>query len=238
MAASPPSFNPPVQQSGSKVWLWILIAVVAFCLLAATGLFFLGKSALNQGMGLVSCGANADLARKAVLAYAQDHDGQLPNAETWQDDVRPNYEKLYEKMMSDKDMKDMPEWMNFKIAEPGFPLTCSVGPETTTGFAYNALLAKQNLKDIKDPGSTIVIWETRTPGYNANGDPSTRGKPGEKFKLFGQERDYIDMFIEGEADFMQSGNSDFDFEIKPEDGTVNETPAPENPEPRPKEEVK
>lgn len=238
MAEAPPSYYPDSKKSGSKLWLWVLIAVLAFCGLGAIGVYFLVKSVAGQGIALISCAANADLARNAILAYAKDHDGVLPPAESWQDDIRPNYEKLYEKLASEMKIKDMPDWLKFDISKPGQVISCSVGPETTTGFAYNSLLAQKKLDEITDHDKTILVWETMNPEYNANGDPATRGKPGEKFKIFGQEREYIDMMIEGESDFLQSGNSEFDFDTNPEDGTVKEEAPAENPDPKPKEEVK
>lgn len=77
------------------------------------------RSVMDAGMGLVSCSINGDLARDAVLAYALDHEGKLPDAKSWQDDIKPYYERLYQKMMGDKDIKEMPEFLNFKIAAPG-----------------------------------------------------------------------------------------------------------------------
>ena len=238
MAATPPPYYPPQQQSGNKVWLWVLLAVVAFCIVAMVGLFFAGKSMMNQSLSLVSCSVNAELARDAVVAYALDHDGKLPDAAHWQDDVKPYYERLYKKLASEMELQKMPDWINFKIAKPGEVLECAVGPDTKTGFAFNSLLAGKNSKDIENLGVTLVIWETTTPAYNASGDPSLRGPAGSKYKIFGQERPYMDVPYEGSAEFLDSGNSKFDIQIDPKDGLEKEPVLGTNPDPRPKEAVK
>lgn len=225
---APPAFNPPRQQSSNKVWLWVLVAVVAFCLVCGIGLFFMVRSGISMGMSMIGCTVNADLARDAVVAYAMEHDGQFPNAATWQDDVRPYYERLYQKFVVDSEFKDMPDWFQPKIAAPGTMLTCDIGG-SVTGFAFNALLAGKKLDDFPDKASTVVIWETQTPALNANGDPATRVNL-QQPKIMGDSRDWIDFFIEGQNEPLQSENEDFDFESTPEDAlTPGSTTGTSNP---------
>ncbi len=217
MGATPPAFNPPNQQSGSKLWLWLLLIVIAFCILVMVALFFSCKAMMNTGMSMVSCAMNGDLARNAVLAYAQEHDGVLPNAETWQDDVRANYERLYQKAMGEMSSEDMPSWLKLDVAKPGEVLGCSMGG-TKTGFAFNSEVSGKKLSDFTDPKTTVLIFETLSPAYNAYGLVKDRPTDDPALKFFGEKREWMDFHIEGESDMFESGNSDFDFDIKPEDG--------------------
>ncbi len=214
MGASPPQFNPPRQQSSNKIWLWLLLAVGVFCVICGIGGFFMFRTVMDAGMGLVSCSMNGDLARDAVLAYALDHDGKFPPAATWQDDVRPYYERLYNKLISEKGYKEISGMMSIKVSPPGTPLDCDFGGSHKTGFAYNSLLAGKLKSEF--PDSTVVIFETDSPVYNQANDPATR--PKETPKMWGDERPWLDFWISGQSELGSSANTEMDFETKPEDG--------------------
>ena len=218
MAATPPAFNPSRQQSGNKVWVWLLVAVGGLCLLCIGGLFFGVKSLFNVGFKMASCMMDGELAKNAVLAYAKEHDGKLPSAETWQDDIRPNYERLYNKAIGEMDPNKMPSWVDIKIAKPGEVLECEMGSNGKTGFAFNDALGGKNISDFKDPFSTILIWETTSPAYNAHGNPDSRSATDPALKMFGHKRKWMDFPLEGEADPFKSGNTKMDIKITPEDG--------------------
>jgi hypothetical protein len=173
---------------------------------------------MGTGLGLVSCMMNGDLARKAVLAYAQDHEGKLPNAATWQDDIRPYYERLYTKLMEDENLKEMPDWMNIKVASPGTVLECELSGGKKTGFAFNTAIAGKLLSEFTTPTTTILIFETTSPAYNASGDPTARNANDPILKFYGDKREWLDFMIEGESEMFESADSDFDFDIRPEDG--------------------
>ena len=217
MGATPPPYYPPRQQSSNKIWIWLLVGVAGLCVICGVGLFFLFKSGLNMGLGMVSCQANGDMARDAVIAYAMDHNGQFPSATNWQDEIKPYYERLYKKFAEDADMKDMPEMFKFDIAKPGEALSCDMGGGQVTGFAYNALLAGKLMTDFPDKAATVVIFEVLEPLYNANGNPSDRDSSATRPKIMGETRDWQDFFIEGQKEPMQSSNDGFDFETRPED---------------------
>ncbi len=231
MGATPPQFNPPRQQSSNKIWLWLLLALGVFCIVCAIGGFFMFRTVMDAGMGLVSCSMNGDLARDSVLAYALDHDGKLPNAATWQDDVRPYYERLYNKLMSDSDLKDVPDFFNLKVAAPGAVLECDLGGGKKSGFAYNSQIAGKNTSEFTSPTTTIVIWENDAPLYNANGDPATRSAIPPA--IMGDKRDWIDCMIEGQKDPMESNDSGLNYESRPEDGLPPKNPGTTSGTPNP-----
>jgi hypothetical protein len=214
MGSVPPEFNPPRQQSGNKIWLWLLLAVGMLCVLCAIGGYFMFRSVMGLGGGMMGCAMNGDLARNAVLAYALDHNGQFPAAETWQDDVRPYYERLYNKLIEEPGYKEVSGMMDIDLAEPGTPLDCNFGGKQKSGFSYNSLLAGKLKADF--PDNTIVIFETTSPAYNQSGDPEKRS--GETPKMFGDKRPWMDFMVSGQSDFGDSNNAEMDFDTRPEDG--------------------
>jgi uncharacterized protein YneF (UPF0154 family) len=222
---APPAFNPPQRQSSSKLWLWLLLIVVAFCVVCVVGVFFAGKAMVNMGVGMASCAMNGDMARNAVVAYAMET-GKMPSAEAWQDDILPYYQRIYDKHAG-KDVEDAPEWLNFNVAKPGEILGCEMSSGFKTGFAFNSKIAGMAYAELQKDPTTVVIWETLTPAYNASGDPATRPKDHESLKLFGEKRNWLDFPLVGEAELLESGDSDFDINIRPEDGLPGKGPAPD-----------
>ncbi|MCH8979103.1 MAG: hypothetical protein IH945_07660 [Armatimonadetes bacterium] len=219
MAATPPAFNPAQRQrSGKNVWIWLILAVVFFCILLIVGIGLMVKSVATAGFGLMSCMINGELATNAVLAYALDHDGQFPNAETWQDDVRPYYERLYEKRGEMFNSEDMPDFFNFDVAEPGALLTCNPSGPNETGFAFNSELSGLNYDDVEDPAATILVWETKTPRFNAFGEPTGRSDDDEALKFFGEARPWMDFLVTGDISSPDGADMDLNMDIRPEDG--------------------
>ena len=219
MAATPPAFNPAQRQrSGNKVWIWLILAVVFFCILLIVGIALMVRSAANIGLGMMSCAINGELATNAVLAYALDHEGQFPNAENWQDDVMPYYERLYDKSGEVFSSEEMPSFFSFEVAEPGAILTCNASGDNQTGFAFNSELSGLNYEDVEDPRATILVWETKTPAYNASGAPTGRSDDDPALKLFGETRSWMDFLVSGDIRTSEGVDMDFDLNIDPEDG--------------------
>jgi hypothetical protein len=229
MGSVPPEFNPPRQQSGNKVWLWLLLAVGLLCVLCAVGGYFAFRSGIGMMSEMGSCGFTGELAQKALLAYASEHDGKFPTADKWQDEIRPYYQTLYDKFH--EKFKDVP-LMEFEVPAPGMPLDCSLGGGKKSGFAFNTLLSGVALSEIQDSTNTLLVFETMSVGYNLHEDPAARDKAGKKPTIMGEERDWIDFFADGRSEMMESDDSNMKWEIGPEDaippksgGTSNSTGA-------------
>jgi hypothetical protein len=214
---APPAFNPTRQQSGNKLWLWLLLIVVAFCVLCIVGIFFMVRAGMNLGKGMMSCALNADLARTAVVAYTMEH-GQMPQAATWQDDIAPNYQRLYDKLHAEEGFKEMKDFMGITVAAPGEVLECEFSGGNKTGFAYNSEFAGKTLDEMKMDTRATVIWETLNPTLNANGSPKDRPENHDALKVMGDKRTWIDFPFEGKGDMFESGDADFEFDLRPEDG--------------------
>ncbi len=229
MAATPPAFNPGQQRkSGSKLWVWLILAVVFFCILVIVAIGFVIKSLAGTLTGMMACAVNGELATNAVLAYAIEHDGQLPNAETWQTEVMPNYERLYDKRGDFFDTEDFPDLFSVDTAKPGSVLICNPAGPNETGFAFNAALSGQNMDDIGDLDDVILIWETKSPMFNASGDPSGRSDNDPALKLFNESRSWMDFMASGDLNPGAGDNMDFRMDINPEDGLAD--PSSETPE--------
>ena len=228
MSSSPPAFNPPRSTpSGSKLWMWVIIAVVAFCLIACgIGAFFL-KGAVDTIVPVGGCMLTGELVTKATLAYAIENDGRLPNAETWQDDIQPYYERLYDKAQTE--MEDVPDFFNVEVSRPGAIFECKLKGGRNTGFVFNAELSDVLVDDVENPASVILIFESWQYGYNASADPSMRADD-EPVLIFGDERPWIDIYVTGHVDTMQSSNDDFNMEITIEDALGNPEPESDEPE--------
>src|SRR5471030_366125 len=85
-------YMPP--QKKSTPWVWIILGGVLFCCILPIGLVGgLGFWGFNQIKGMSACIFNFQDAQRGVQLYANEHDGKLQNAATWQDDVREDYRK-------------------------------------------------------------------------------------------------------------------------------------------------
>ena len=144
------------------------------------------------GLGLkpgLSCVVNFEYVRNAIVAYANDHKGKLPKAETWQDDIKSYYTKE-----TLKEKNDNP----FDSLNPEGNWECKSSGNKVTGFAFNSDLSGKNLSDIKDPEGTIVVFEVPESGRNLHQSYTPRSKY-DSPKIFGSERGWIAMPLTGSA---------------------------------------
>ena len=131
---APPSFTPPVKKSGgSKIWLWILLGFGVCCVLPVILLGGLSLWGINKFKDLGACMINIDAVTKGFDDYAAAHNGKLPPAATWQDDIKPYVAKHLDTKGKDtgpiKLMKADGEW------------GCTNDSGVQYGFAYNTEVA-------------------------------------------------------------------------------------------------
>ena len=163
----------------------------------------MGKKVMGVAGGMTSCMLNAELAHTALVDYAKDHDGKLPDAENWQADVESYYMAAYEDQIGDIQDEDVPGFVQdmFQPAEPGRALTCKFG-DVETGFAFNSDYAGAVLDDIEDPDSAVLLFETATVAYNQAG--AFDGYEDDPPEIMGDQRDWIIMYAEGNNDMFSS----------------------------------
>ncbi len=192
---SPPPFSqsgPPLRKNKTPLILTLVfVGVACLCVVPGYFLFKVGSAAMKEGLPIVQCGIAFEDVRKALKAYAGEHEGMLPSAETWQDDVRPYYAKAVKKHGDDLGP--------IKPMEAGGAWGCRNASDTT-GMAFNTALGGKKLADIKDPKSTALIFEIEKPAPNAHEEFKERPRSTAP-TIMGEHREWLVMFVEGEAKF-------------------------------------
>jgi prepilin-type processing-associated H-X9-DG protein len=89
-----------------------------------------------------ACSSNVKQVLLALHQYAQDHGGKLPEGATWTDGAQPY----------------------LRNAEV---FRCPARPEAACGYALNARLAGKDLKDVNNPGETVLLFESTAGVRNA-----------------------------------------------------------------------
>ncbi|HUT74326.1 MAG TPA: sigma-70 family RNA polymerase sigma factor [Armatimonadota bacterium] len=95
---------------------------------------------------------NAQQLMLALRMFAKDHDGRLPNAATWMDDIKP--------YLRSEDV-----------------LRCA-GEKHKYSYAMNVAVSGLNLSDIADPANMVVLYEFSSDTRNAAGEPPSPSVPG------------------------------------------------------------
>src|ERR1035438_5230943 len=91
---SPPQFAPPAPApKKSNAVLIIVLVILGLCALCCVGIIIFSMNVLGKMKNGIGCVIHYEFARKALSDYAAAHDGKLPPAETWQDDIASYYGK-------------------------------------------------------------------------------------------------------------------------------------------------
>lgn len=147
-------------QKKSNVLLWVILGgVFGCCILPIVLLGGLGFWGFNKIKGLAGCMFNYQDMQRALLRYADEHGGKLPNAATWQDDVREDFRKS---------MTPKQQLGPFEEMSPDGEWGCKDPDGIMSGMAFNSELSGKKISDIRDQVSTIMIFETAHPGKNLN----------------------------------------------------------------------
>lgn len=198
---SAPGYAPP-RNSGNKVLIVILVIIAVMCvglIAAGVGMYFWTMNLVKTTfIPTAQCAVGFEELRAALLDYAKDHDGKLPKAETWQDDVKPYYAKV--KLGSEQN-KDVPA--GFEIKK--FPLDgdwgCKISDKDMTGIAFNKDLSEMKVADIKDPYTTVLLFEIEKPSKNANEIYVPRSKTNAPRIIMGERRDWFRVTVQGRMDW-------------------------------------
>lgn len=219
---APPSARK--SDSSLKIILIILGVAVLFCIVLGVGCAFMVNGVVKETSKITRCVFSGTVAQASLVAYEKEH-GTFPAAATWQDDIRPYYEKGYEKLkkeMTEEDAGPMQGWVESMsdIAPPGEPISCEFG-DATTGMAYNTEMAGKDRDDVKE--TDVLLFEQPEVGYNlakAFGDGVDSDPP----KIMGSERDWFTVFVNGNInDDMNAGarggSGSFEDLVSPDDLT-------------------
>lgn len=188
---------PPRPKSSTPLILGIVFGVLLLvCGGGAFALFFFGRTAIKDTGKMMACIVSFEAVQKAVIAYAQDHNGVLPKAETWQDDV-----KSYLQLDPDfKDLENSP--FEFQAVTKDGEWCCTVSAEKKTGISFNDELSGKKLADITNPFETPLIFETEKVGRNLHAkyvELPNETAP----KFFGTPRGWFWAPVQGEVRGME-----------------------------------
>ena len=152
---SPPQYSGAPKKSKTGLILGIVaLGVVLCCCGGGAGLLFLGRGVMGKAFGLVECSVALSQQRDAVVAYAAKHGGKLPPSASWQNDIKP-----YIVPMSEQGKKG--DLIHIPTVEED---VCDRG--SGTSISYNAPLAGQKLDAVKNPDSTVLLFESPGKGRN------------------------------------------------------------------------
>lgn len=228
MSHVPPPFSPsaPPQRKDRTglIILFIILGLIGFCVIGVIALGFFGFSmAKKVGGPMIGCAINFEAARESIMEYAKEHEGKLPNAATWMDDVRPYIAKHLKKDAEATKLFDA------KVMSENGDWGCEGENSKMTGMAFNADLSGKLLTDVKDPFNTILIFEIEAPKKNANEVYQPRPKSTSP-TIMGENRGWINVPMEGGMRGMEEfneGGARFRTSTRSGDESSGDAPAPE-----------
>ena len=181
---------------------------------------------MKQGGKWGGCMISGELAMLSVMAYTEEHDGQFPDAATWQSDTEEYYERLLTKMNTD--FEEIPDWigLDFDLAEVGEPITCQWNEEVTTGFIFNENLDGKNVEDFEDLDELPVIFESNQYGYNGHGDAEAIDNDAKILKEIRREGWMVYM-ADTKTMSLESSNAQFNIDMSVKDALPPKEPASE-----------
>ena len=202
MAEIPPSYTSQKPKSNSNTALFVILGLIAVCCVGGVILVFVvGGGLFKQALGVGGCTIEFKAARDAVLDYAQAHNGKLPDADKWQDEVR----QYYSKEVDNEYPKKAQEKIHMDIPGPDDPWGCQTGNnQPQTGMAFNSALSGKDINKLSDP-DTVVLFEVPTAGKNLS-EPYKPSPDETGPKVFGQPRGWFWIGIRGDA---KSTNQNF-----------------------------
>lgn len=176
------------------VLICILVPCIGFLILGGV-MWNFGK---NTVFPAVSCAIGFEFVRDGINDYAKEHDGKLPNAKTWQDDVRPYYKARLTKGSGD--------FGPLELMSPEGAWGCKVDDKRFTGMAFNTDLSGKKLDDIADKETTILIFEIESAMSNAH-EPFKRRPKSTSPKLVGEPRGWIEVPVTGDLEGIEMKGS-------------------------------
>lgn len=156
---SPPPYYAGQKKSNVGLIVAIILGVVCVCcILPLIGFGGLAWWGFGKVKGMVGCSITLTNLESAVQDYADAHDGKLPNAKTWQTDIRSYYESEVKKHAKEQQM----------FTGGSQEVGCTNDNAAPTGIAFNTELSGKKQSDIKDPNSTVMLFEVSKTGSNLN----------------------------------------------------------------------
>lgn len=179
----------------------ILVGLVLVCGCGAVAIGWFGWGAMKKMVGpMAGCAINFEATRDGIMQYAQAHGGRLPNAATWQDDVKEYVKKELQKA------KEVQDVLDAKLMNTDADWGCYIHESRTTGIAFNADLSGKLLTEVQDRWSTPLVFEIEKPRKNAAEKYVPLPKSSSP-TIMGEPRGWIRMPLEGDMQGMSEGGN-------------------------------
>jgi hypothetical protein len=182
---------------------------------------------VSQGIG--SCTINTKSMHTALRAYSDKNNGELPSAETWQDDLAPLFKSALGKM-SERERAQAEEWV--KSWQPDGEWSCVDSNNQKTGFCFNTAFSKKKISDLKP--SDPIIFETKTIQRNASSPYKALPFSESPFAIMSERRGWIVVgtldvsTVSRNGSLKSIGNgsgTNFDFDASDSSESSNQAPA-------------
>jgi len=216
MYAPPSAPAPRSGKSPLKIILLVMLFVGVPCLVGSVLVYNVVKKGFatvgETFMPIVSCSQNIEMARDALVEYANEK-GTFPAAAKWQDEIEVVYRKKFDAKYATREKKEvLGTTFEFVPFRKGEPWGCEVGKDASgkpkyTGLAFNSDLAGKAMKDIPDSSLAVVLFETPKCAKNLAMKYEAQPKASAPSAL-GQPREWIKASLTGPVEFnMADGSS-------------------------------
>ncbi|MBV6459836.1 MAG: hypothetical protein HONBIEJF_02990 [Fimbriimonadaceae bacterium] len=197
-----------------KIVLIVCLVIGIPCLALLGVCTYFGMKVMREAFPMAGCAVSMEFLREAAQGYAAEHDGKLPPAQTWQEDLKPYLKKAISGKKEDLGP--------IKVVDPDSAVwVCAETDAYKTGIAYNADVAGKVASEVANPGSTVLFFETEKAGSNV----AAKYKPLPKEsspKLMGKNRGWILVHMEGDVEGFDN-NSGTTFDVGKNKGWKIET---------------
>lgn len=161
METPPPQYAPPRKKSNTGLIIGLILGGIGICCIGGIAVMIFGVGWFFRNLGpVVECTLNYEVVRESMKAYADEHEGKLPAAANWQDELAPYVQRASAKY----NKKNNP----FKSMSADGEWGCKTDA-TRTGMAFND---KYNGKKIQDARTDdgVIVFETVETGRNLHKD--------------------------------------------------------------------
>lgn len=203
---APPPYMPPVKKRNTGLIVGLIIGGVLLCCIGPIALIFGGGLFLfNKGKEIAQCQFAFEDLRDSMRSYAAEHNGKLPPAANWQDEIAPYYEKTIATSRSSE------ERQMIGVMPSSGVWGCGDGSGGKTGIAYNDDVAGKELTKV-ETSADIVLFEIRQATQNAHSKYAKQSDANAP-KIFGSPRGWFLVRMTGKPVLIVKGRetSDIDF---------------------------
>lgn len=193
---------PPVPKKTNTV-LIIVLVVLGALILCCGGIGGLSFYFFNKMKGFIGCMAHYPLVYQATKDYAKAHDGKLPDAKNWQDEIAPYYEV--------KATSQNSKILNMGNAKGDLGCPADNGAPAT-GIAFNDKLSGKSMQKEEDNGNPVLFFEVAKTGRNLH-FPYKMQKGTSPQTLVGKPRPWLWINLDGTMPNMKGGET-YNFQTK------------------------